>query len=238
MRKAKPHNTDSPTIRVLGHRFRDHELAKRALTHRSAVRDTEASIDASYERLEFLGDAVLGMLVCDKLFRLFPERNEGELTRLKALLVNESTLSRLASEAGLGELVIMSPEEAESGGRSKSSILADAFESVLGAIYLESGLSAAGRVVEKHLISQLEYLLSDVEIRNYKGELQELLQSNGKAQPRYKVTEKVGPDHDKRFGVAVFWKEKRLGQGWGTSKKQAEQRAARQALRKLKRSSD
>jgi len=238
MPKDKPHNGQFNTLEVLGYSFRDHRLLQRALTHRSAIKDGEAAVTASNERLEFLGDAVLGMVVCERLFQRFPEMSEGELTRLKALLVNESTLSRLAHQAGLGEAIIMSAEEAESGGRQKSSILADTFESVLGAIYLESGLAAVSGVIEAHLLSRLESLLSDEEIHNYKGELQELLQANGEKQPRYQVTEKVGPDHDKRFRVAVFWKGEKLGQGWGTSKKQAEQRAARQGVEKLRRSSD
>lgn len=236
MPKDKPHNENFASFETLGYKFRDPNLLRRALTHRSAIKDGEAAVTASNERLEFLGDAVLGMVVCERLFQRFPDRSEGELTRLKALLVNESTLSRLARETGLGELIIMSVEAAESGGRQKSSILADTFESLLGAIYLESGLTAVSGVVDEYLLPRLEALISDEEIRNYKGELQELLQATGEEQPRYEVTEKVGPDHDKRFRVAVFWKDERLGGGWGTSKKQAEQRAARQALEKLKRS--
>jgi ribonuclease-3 len=238
MPRNKPHNEDLASLEILGHRFRDPNLLRRALTHRSAIPDGEVAVTASNERLEFLGDAVLGMVVSERLFRHFPDRSEGELTRLKALLVSESTLSRLAREIGLGELTIMSAAEAESGGRQKSSILADTLESLLGAIYLESGLTAVSVVVDDYLLVRLESLLFDEEIHNYKGELQELLQTTGEWQPRYEVTERVGPDHDKRFGVAVFWKDERLGQGWGTSKKQAEQRAARQALEKLKSSLD
>lgn len=223
---------DQPSLKkiesVLGYFFHDKNLLSKALSHRSSVTDGVAN-----ERLEFLGDAVLGVVVSDFLFRRFPNHNEGNLTKIKAALVNEAMLSKVANNYGLGEYIFLSPEEEKSGGRSKPSIIADATEAIIGAIYLDSGLEQASRVIEKLLLSDFENLIKDEAMLNYKGELLELMQGEGRGTPRYEVIEEIGPDHIKTFVISVAVDGSRLGTGQGMSKKEAEQKAAKMALENL-----
>ncbi|MBN4076428.1 ribonuclease III [Gemmatimonas aurantiaca] len=215
---------------VFRYEFKNENLLLEALVHRSYIRTPEGAHLNSYERLEFLGDSVLGLLVAGELYELFPEAQEGELTKLKSLLVNESSLARIGGEAGLGEFVRLSSDEERSGGRERISILADCFEAVLGAIYLDGSIDPVRKVVKRLIMSRVDEVRSDESQVNYKGELLELLQSHGAGTPGYEVLSEEGPDHKKVFQVGINFRGERVGVGEGGTKKEAEQRAARQAL--------
>lgn len=217
--------------KVIGYRFKNRNLIKKALSHRSSVKETGLN---SNERLEFLGDAVLGMIVSSFLFDQNDDLTEGELTQMKAALVNEKALSKVAMSFGLGDFLFMSPEEEKAGGRTKPSITADAFEALAGAVYLDSGYKAAEKLVKKFILDDYLNILEDEKLYNYKGELLEFLQAKSAGMPHYKVNSQIGPDHDKIFFVWVYANDEKLGEGKGKSKKEAEQRAARQALIRIK----
>jgi ribonuclease III len=223
---------DQPSLRkiesVLGYDFKDKNLLSKALSHRSSVTDGFAN-----ERLEFLGDAVLGVIVSDFLFRRYPNHNEGNLTKIKASLVNEAMLSKVAINHELGNFIYLSPEEEKSGGRAKPSIIADATEAIIGAVYLDNGLEAASQVIHKLILRDFEQLIKDETMLNYKGELLERMQGEGRGTPRYEVINEIGPDHIKTFEISVSVDGVRLGIGKGMSKKEAEQRAAKMALENL-----
>jgi ribonuclease-3 len=217
--------------RKLGHHFADRSLIETALTHRShAYRSGQERLQSN-ERLEFLGDSVLGLIVNDYLFRRYPDLSEGELTKMKSLVVSRAVLSRAAESLQLGRHLILAPGEVDAGGRNRASILSDAFEAVLGALYLDGGLGPVQSFVQRELLSSLEQTLTDHQLANYKSLLQEKVQAQLKSPPRYKVTSTSGPDHAKRFVVEVVVRGRVLGRGEGNSKKLAEQRAAREALR-------
>lgn len=214
---------------AIGYSFQKRNLLINALSHRSSVEN-----GTSNERLEYLGDAVLGLVVSEFLFSNFPDLNEGDLTKMKASLVNEGVLSKVAGELGLGGYIFLSKEEEKSGGRQKPSIVADAAEAVLGAVYLDGGLTAARRIVHKFFLTDFENLLKDEASYNHKGELLEMTQGSGRGLPRYEVLREIGPDHEKLFVVSVSVDGETLGQGEGTTKKEAEQKAAKMALERLK----
>lgn len=215
--------------RITGYTFRDPRILELALTHRSAVAG-EGINGESNERLEFLGDSVLGLVVADQLFCDHPEMSEGDLTKTKAMLVNEVTLATIAKEVGLNLCVTLSPEELRAGGQERASIIADAFESIIGAIYTDGGYAAARDVILRLVYVRKTRITTDETQRNYKGELLELVQSRGEGMPRYEVVMERGPDHAKEFHVVVSVAGRKVGNGVGTSKKEAEQRAASVAL--------
>jgi len=217
----------------LGYIFRDQSLLEEALTHRSFLKEAGKERSSSYERLEFLGDAVLGLSVSRYLFENFPDKDEGELTKLKATLVSEANLSRRAKLITLGKYLHLSAEEEKSGGRSRPSILSDSYEALLGAIFLDGGLAAAEQFIQAHLLRNLKETAEDKSMQNYKGELLELLQAEGEGIPKYEVLEEEGPDHQKMFTIGVYSRGKLLGTGKGLSKKEAEQIAAKMALEEL-----
>ncbi len=214
----------------LDYRFKDPELLYLALTHRSFAFQEGMERIASNERLEFLGDAVLGLSLNEALIREFPEEQEGSLTKLKSLLASRVVLAAVAQDLDLGPVMRLSGNEEDSGGRDRDSILADAFEAVLGAVYLDGGLEPASKLVAKVLLSRKEEFQADDSHRNYKSILQELVQSLQKVPPRYRVGATHGPDHSKNFEVEVLVRGRILGSGSGRSKKDAEQDAARDAL--------
>jgi len=216
------------------YRFQDPELLTTALTHRSYAKSGTGEWLPSNERLEFLGDSVLGLIVSDFLFRRFPDQPEGDLTKTKSLLVNEASLHRTADEIDLGEYIFLSPDESRAGGRQRASILSDALEAIIGAMYLDGGLAVARAFVRRYLLSRMDDIIADKNFRNYKGDLLELLQSLSAGMPHYEIIEETGPDHDKTFTVGVFSGNEQIGAGLGYSKKDAEQKAAREALRHLK----
>lgn len=219
--------------RKINYRFNDVELLRVALTHRSYAKTGEKDWLPSNERLEFLGDSVLGLIVSEFLYGKYPDKLEGGLTKLKSLLVNETTLFRTAEMLDLGEYLLLSQEEDRAGGRHRPSINADAFEAVIGAIFLDGGLVAVKQVANRFLLSQMQAIAADKTFRNFKGELLEYLQAKGSGLPRYEVASEEGPDHDKTFTVEVFCNGRSIGSGTGPSKKDAEQKAAAQALKKL-----
>ncbi len=220
----------TPLERALGIKFKQGALREAALTHRSFA--FEQSMPTTNERLEFLGDAVLGLVVTDLVYRAFPERSEGELAKLRAAMVNMTTLAEVARELGLGETVLLGKGEEQSGGRDKASILADALEAVLGAIYLDQGLKPAGALIERLFWPRISAYVRGVGERDYKTILQELAAQDLGRMPEYRVAER-GPDHEKEFTATVYVAGRELGRGTGRSKKEAEQRAAREAYDRL-----
>ena len=203
------------------------------LKHRSYLAESGEDRLQSNERLELLGDAVLGMLVTEHLFRIFPEEEEGGLTSMKSLMVSRRVLLSIGKEIDLGRFIMLNQAEERAGGRKRPSIISDAFEAVIGAIYLDGGLDAARRTVEKLVISQLDHVLAAEQHRNYKSLLLEHCQAGGLSGPVYNVTQEEGPDHEKVFTIAVKVNDKALGMGKGNSKKKAEQWAAKEALSQL-----
>jgi ribonuclease-3 len=219
--------------RRLGVKFRRPRLLAEALVHRSYRPEGEQSV--SNERLEFLGDAILGEVVAEHLYHTFPGWTEGDLTKLKAAVVSEVTLSEAARRLGLGDFLVMAKGEEQSGGRGRPSLLSDALEAIIGAAYLDRGLRAARGLVLRLLSDPMQALEQDEQRRDYKTLLQELTQGRHKQPPLYRVIAEEGPDHDKTFGVEVRFGKRLLGEGVGKSKKEAEQKAAKAALEDLER---
>jgi ribonuclease-3 len=217
----------------LGHVFGEPELLDNALLHRSHAHVVQHSREDSNERLEFLGDAVLGLVVNDYLYREYVGSSEGDLTKMKSLLVCRERLAEVAARLDLGEHIRMSRSEAATGGRRRASILADTTEAVIGAVYLDGGLNSARHVIERCLLNDSAGLLARRGKDNHKSRLQEMIQARYKMPPRYRVTSAAGPDHARIFKVSVTFNGHVLGQGEGPNKKSAEQEAARQALATL-----
>lgn len=223
---------------LLGHRFEDPDLLEQALVHRSYLHTLGADRLGSNERLEFLGDGVLGMVANEYLYREYPEHEEGDLTRMKSRLVCGASLSRVAKRLRLGDHVLMSRGEAATGGRKRDSILADTVEAVIGAVFLDGGFDAARAAIEKWLLDDADGLLDTHTLVNDKSRLQELVQASHKTPPHYRVLETKGPDHERIFTVEVYLGNTVLGRGRGASKKNAEQQAAGDALLRLKQEPD
>jgi ribonuclease-3 len=216
---------------VIGYQFRDPSLLREALTHPSKSFETK-EVCPHNQRMEFLGDAVIQLVLTERLYNMFPSYPEGQLTKLRARLVSRSALHKFAIGMNLGEYVRLGKGEEASGGRDRASTLADAFESVMGAVYLDGGLGAAKAAVEKICEHWIEQVAVSPDERNPKGQLQEKLQALAPESPSYKVLEEAGPDHSKRFKISVEWQGVILGKGIGKSKKDAESRAAKDALKK------
>jgi ribonuclease-3 len=220
----------TPLERALGLRFRDAALRRSSLSHRSYAFEQD-STDTN-ERLEFLSDAVLGLVVTDLAFGRFPEMPEGELAKLRAATVNMLTLADVARELHLGEELLLGKGEELSGGRDKTSILADALEAVLGAVYLDRGLNAARELIERLFWPRMAAYARGEGERDYKTSLQELAAQETGTVPQYRVHEE-GPDHAKEFTATVLISGSSYGTGEGRSKKEAEQQAAREAYARL-----
>ena len=218
-----------PLETAIGHRFRDPDRLAAALVHRSSAH--EAGGDDHNERLEFLGDAVLGCVAADWLYRTLPEQPEGELARRKAWLVSSPALARHAAALGLGARLRLGVGERRSGGPEKASILADALEAVFGAVWLDGGLDAARRVIERYL--EEADRSGEPADADAKTELQELAQARGWPLPAYSLVVEVGPDHDKRFRFEVEVGGRLAAGGEGRTKKEAQQLAAAAALAAL-----
>jgi ribonuclease-3 len=223
----------TPFEKRLGHRFRHRELLELALTHRSHA--NERGADTHYERLEYLGDAVLGLVTAEWLYRMHPELPEGELSRLKAQLVSRGTLARHAAAIALGEVLRLGVGEERSGGRAKPSLLADSLEAVFGAVYLDAGLPAAAKVIHLMLEPMLEAAEGRAQLlgADAKTRLQEIVQARGGALPEYRHTGTAGPDHSRLYRVECWLDGSLAGTGEGSSKKLAEQRSAADALTRL-----
>lgn len=220
----------TPLEELLEHRFRKPELLQQALTHRSHA--NEQGRAENYERLEFLGDGVLGALTAEWLCERFPTLPEGELSKLKAALVSEPSLAEHAQRLGLGERLRLGVGEERSGGRKKPSLLADALEALLGALWLDGGVEAARGPVRRLLEASVA-ARQDLPQLDYKTRLQELVQAKGWARPSYRIVEEIGPDHDKTFVVECLIQDEVKGRGEGRSKKAAEQDAAAKGLNAL-----
>ena len=210
----------------------DEDLLLQALTHSSYIYENRQNGLENNQRLEFLGDAVLDLAVSDFLFRNYPDSDEGELTKLRAALVCEPSLARTAKSLKLGYCLRMGKGEERSGGRERASILADAFEALLGAIYLDQGLAKASEMALKFLDPLIKDVLEGRLDSDYKTELQELVQQLGSEQVQYTILREEGPDHNKTFTAGVLYKGELTGTGSGRSKKEAEQQAAKSALEK------
>ena len=216
---------------AIGYRFHNISLLQNALTHSSFANERWHNSLLSNERLEFLGDSILGMLVAEYLYRNFPDRPEGELTRKRADMVCEKTLASVAARIHLGDPLMLGHGEEQGGGRSRDSILADAVESVIAACFLDGGIEAAQRFIRTFIL--VEVPVSQMHNADYKTKLQELVQQKKNQVLSYTLTGESGPDHDKHFTVAVSLNGGMVGQGEGRSKKRAEQEAARAAIRNL-----
>jgi ribonuclease III len=216
--------------RALGVRFTDAALRQTALTHRSYAFERGQTL--TNERLEFLGDSVLGIVVTDMAYRTYPEMPEGSLAKLRAAIVNMAALADVSRSLGLGDHLLLGKGEEQSGGRNKASILADALEAVLGAVYLDLGLDAAREMVERLFRPRMEAYARGEGDRDYKTILQELASQALRSLPEYRLRD-VGPDHEKEFTATVYLGGRQYGQGTGRSKKEAEQQAAQEAFARL-----
>jgi ribonuclease-3 len=250
--QSRKGNASMPSsMSLFDHVFQRPDLLTWALTHRSLAYETnpESLPDpaSDNEQLEFVGDAVLGLAVAESLFRRFPGSREGELTRLRSSLVSRRHLGEVAARIDLGSLLLLGRGEEQSGGRNKPALLANAIEAVIAALYLDGGLAVARAFIEKHIIEptlpDLHLAIQTGEtfsgaIGDHKSALQEHLQATGAGQPQYVLTDQSGPDHQKRFRVEVRIEDKKggsraLAESEGTTKKQAQQDAARLAFRRL-----
>ncbi|MBI5613522.1 ribonuclease III [Candidatus Gottesmanbacteria bacterium] len=212
--------------------FADQELLKQAFIHRSYLNEAR-SIKESNERLEFLGDAILSFLTSQFLYKTYPLYPEGKLTNIRSSLVNTKSLGTASASLSLGDLLFLSKGEQESGGRTNQSLLADCFEALLGALYLDQGIVAAQNFLEKHLFPNTEEIISNKKYVDFKSHLQEVIQEKTRVSPTYVVIKSEGPDHAKTFWVEVRAEERLLGSGEGKSKQEAEQNAASDALSAL-----
>jgi ribonuclease III len=226
-----------PLERRIGYRFRDRGMLEHALTHRSRVHEDASGGVFDNESMEFLGDSVLGFVIAAFLFREFPDHNEGQKSKLKASLVSAASLARLGERLGLGEFLILGRGEEKTGGRRKHAIIADCYEALIAAIYLDGGIEAAQRFIE----SQFADLIDEAKrsgaaasfTEDWKSALQEYLQSHGRGLPAYRLAGEVGPDHRKSFVVEVVVEGEAVAAAEGRSKKEAAQSAARAALERL-----
>ena len=216
---------------AIGYQFHNISLLQNALTHSSYANERWHNSLLSNERLEFLGDSILGMLVAEYLFRTFPDRPEGELTRMRADMVCEKTLAAVANSIHLGDHLLLGHGEEQGGGRSRNSILADAMESVIAACFLDGGMEAALRFIKRFIL--VEVPVTKLHNADYKTQLQELVQQKRNQVLSYTLAGETGPDHDKQFEVEVSLNGNVVGRGKGSSKKRAEQDAARAAIENL-----
>jgi len=220
----------------IGYRFRDLGLLEHALTHKSKAHEDATGGVVDNESLEFLGDAVLGFVVADLLYREFPHFQEGQKSKAKAALVSTAALAELAQRIGLGAYLLLGRGEEKTGGRQKQALLADGCEAVIAAVYLDGGVAAARDFILGELRDEIEHVRSPDFLRDFKSALQERLQADGRPLPEYEVTAERGPDHDKRFHVTVRVSGVVLADSEGRTKKEAEQLAARHALAALNQS--
>jgi ribonuclease-3 len=223
---------------TIGHQFKNPALLLEALTHPSLAHEKGGNGGQHNQRLEFLGDAVLQLILTDHIYKLHPDFPEGKLTQVRAHLANRHTLHRQAAAIDLGEHLLLGKGEESSGGRTRLSNLADAYEALLGAIYLDGGIRAARKFVAKQFSREFRNLKEAAPRQNPKGRLQEFLQSNSAANPQYRVIHESGPDHNKQFEAVVEWEGREIGRGRGSSKKLAEIAAAESALAALQQIND
>jgi ribonuclease III len=226
-----------PLERVIGYRFRDRGLLEHALTHRSRVHEDASGGVFDNESMEFLGDSVLGFVIADMLFRHFPQHNEGQKSKLKASIVSAASLARLGEQINLGEFLILGRGEEKTGGRRKHALIADCYEALIAAIYLDGGIDPARAFIERQFAALIdEARRTGVEATftaDYKSALQEWLQSHDRGLPTYRLAAELGPAHRRRFEVEVLVGGQALAKAEGKSKKEAAQAAAKVALARL-----
>jgi ribonuclease III len=226
--------TYSDFEQMLGYKFREPELLARALTHKSYANERRETSSSHNERLEFLGDTVLGFVIGELIYRSFPNLQEGALSKIKAHLVSAVTLSGKGRALGIGRFLRMGAGEARSGGAEKLSLLADGFEAVVAAIYLDGGLSAAEAFLRRVFGPDVTGIdIGDLSFQDYKTALQEAAQALGLPLPEYRIVDEYGPDHEKVFVIQVFWNGEAFAYGRGPSKREAQRKAAKEALKKL-----
>jgi ribonuclease-3 len=223
-----PENRYSTLEKAINYTFRDRSLLEEALTHRSCANEVAGRVSDN-QRLEFFGDSILGFLISHSLFESFPDAREGELTRMRAALVDEQNLFKVAGRLDLGAFLVLGKGEEKSGGREKRSILADACEALIAAVFIDGGIRAARKIVRR-LFGSADAAALPGGARDYKSELQELVQSRSVAAPKYELTAVEGPDHEKVYSVSVLIDGVPAGSGRGRSKKEAQQAAACAAL--------
>jgi len=214
----------------IGISFINKELLRQAFTHRSYLNEHRGEVVGHNERLEFLGDAVLELVSTHFLFEKFSEKDEGELTAYRAALVNAVTCAEVANELGMNDYLLLSRGEAKDQGRARGVLLANAFEALIGALYLDQGYDTAQAFIAKHLLHKIDDIVQKRLWQDSKSTLQEKIQEHQGVTPSYSVLKETGPDHDKHFVVGVYAREALLAQGEGKSKQEAEQSAARAAL--------
>ncbi len=218
----------------IGYKFKRKSLIKEALTHKSFSKENLLGLEPFNERLEFFGDAVLDLVVCEYIFNVYPQYTEAELSKIRAYAVQETTLTDIALGLNIGSYLRLGKGEETSGGRKKSSLLANAFEAILAAIYIDGGFNRAKEFVLKNLEGRIKTLVAKNLLFDFKTSFQEVVQGEFKVLPRYKVHKEEGPEHMKIFEVEVFIKNNSYGLGRGKTKKEAAQKAAKAGLKKLK----
>lgn len=213
-------------------KFQDKDLLKNAFIHRSYLNEHSEEKLPNNERLEFLGDAILGLIVSKHLYETYPKSPEGDLTNYRSSLVNAKTLSKSAGSLGLGEYLYLSKGEEATGGRQRQYILANTFEALIGAIFLDAGIDKVNTFIEKNLLVYLSEIIEKKLYKDFKSHLQEKSQEQFSLTPTYKLVEEKGPDHAKTFKIAVLLDKKKIAEGSGASKQEAQQQAAKSALEK------
>ncbi len=221
-------------LKKIGYKFKNEAYLKEALTHRSYSNEAEKMKRFNNEKLEFLGDAILNLITTEYIYELYEQKTEGELAKLKSQIISEPVFSTIANDIELGEYLYLSNGEIMSGGRNRRSILGDAFEALIGAIFKDSNYYTAKDVALKFLLGKINKLEEIEGTGDYKTVLQEFVQGKYRKMPEYKLLGTKGPDHDKIFEICVRWNNKIYGVGIGRSKKEAEKHAAKEALEKLK----
>ncbi len=220
--------------KTIGVKFKNKGLLREALTHRSYINERANQKLKHNERLEFLGDAVLELIVTENIFKKYPQKAEGELTNFRAALVKASTLSEIAGELNLNDYVLLSKGEAKDIGKARQFILANALEALIGAVYLDQGYEVTRSFIEKSVIASRVKTVANLGLRDPKSSFQEKAQEKEGVTPVYKVLSEWGPDHDKHFVTGVYLGDKLVSQGEGMSKQEAHQRAAEAGLKKKK----
>ncbi|NIS60697.1 MAG: ribonuclease III [Proteobacteria bacterium] len=215
----------------ISYQFNDLDLLNVALTHRSYTNERSGTTYQDNERLEFLGDSVLNVIISHLIMESFPHFREGQLTRLRASLVNQKSLARVSKNLGINQYLLLGKGESRRGGREKSSLVSDAYEALIGAVYLDGGFEKAFRVVEKQFIPLLDRGLTDD--GDFKTEVQQISQRLFGCSPRYRLSDVSGPEHDKTFGAEIFIDGRLYGYGSGKNKKEAQQKAAQEALKRI-----
>ncbi len=215
----------------IGITFKDKNLLKQAFTHRSYLNEHKDSELVHNERLEFLGDAVLELIVTEHLYEKYPDSNEGELTSFRSALVNAVTMSDAASKIGMNDYLLLSKGEAKDTGRARQIILANTIEALIGAIFLDQGYEMAKYFISRYIFNLIEKIVEEKTWLDAKSKFQEQAQENESVTPAYKTLKEEGPDHDKKFTVGVFLGKEKIAEGTGKSKQEAEQEAAKNALK-------